>query len=86
MRSPRRSIMSPLGPDYTAVLDKAFNGNWIDLYPTAGKRSGALTVGVLCGFGERTELERLQPNLLLDTTTQLGQHLPREEQTWCDNW
>ena len=52
----------------------------------AGKRAGALTVGVLCGFGERPELERLQPNLLLETTTQLGQRLPREEQTWCDNW
>ncbi len=37
--------LSPLGPDYTAVLDKAFNGNWIDLYPTAGKRSGAYSDG-----------------------------------------
>lgn len=37
--------VSPLGPEYTAVLDRAFNGRWIDLYPTAGKRSGAYSDG-----------------------------------------
>ncbi len=41
----------------------------------AGKRAGALTVAVLCGFGERPELERLKPSLLLDTTTLLARHL-----------
>ncbi len=42
----------------------------------AGKRAGALTVGVLCGFGERPELERLEPDLVLETTTQLREFLP----------
>ncbi|MGE3275864.1 MAG: oligoendopeptidase F [Vicinamibacterales bacterium] len=39
------AAMAPLGPDYTAVLDKAFTEHWIDLYPTAGKRSGAYSDG-----------------------------------------
>jgi phosphoglycolate phosphatase len=41
----------------------------------AGKRAGALTIAVLCGFGERPELRRLEPDLLLDTTSQLEQYL-----------
>jgi len=45
----------------------------------AGKRARALTVGVLCGFGERPELERLDPDLIVGTTMQLAEHLPREE-------
>lgn len=43
----------------------------------AGQRAGALTVAVLCGFGERPELERLDPDLILDTTAQLSSHLPQ---------
>ena len=41
----------------------------------AGKRAGALTVAVLCGFGERPEMERLEADLILDTTTDLASHL-----------
>jgi len=41
----------------------------------AGKRAGAQTVGVLCGFGERAELERTGANLILETTAQLGEVL-----------
>lgn len=41
----------------------------------AGKRAGAMTVAVLCGLGERTELARLRPDLILDTTAQLADHL-----------
>ena len=37
----------------------------------AGKRAGAQTVGVLCGFGSRGELERAGANLILDTTAEL---------------
>ncbi|MBN1582401.1 MAG: AI-2E family transporter [Anaerolineae bacterium] len=48
----------------------------------AGKRAGALTVAVLCGFGERPELERLQPDLVLDTTSQLEQHL--DQSVWYE--
>ena len=37
----------------------------------AGKRAGAQTVGVLCGFGEEHELRRAGADLILDTTTDL---------------
>ena len=33
--------LAPLGSEYVAVVARAFNERWIDLYPTAGKRSGA---------------------------------------------
>ncbi len=46
----------------------------------AGQRAGALTVAVLCGFGEYAELERLKPDLILETTVQLSAHLPRPAQ------
>jgi HAD superfamily hydrolase (TIGR01549 family) len=43
----------------------------------AGRRAGAQTVGVLCGFGERRELERAGAHLILDSTAHLLQHLSR---------
>jgi phosphoglycolate phosphatase len=42
----------------------------------AGKRAGAMTVAVLCGLGERSELERLRPNLVLESTALLADHMP----------
>ncbi len=36
-----------------------------------GKKSGAQTVGVLCGFGERNELEKAGADQILDNTPQL---------------
>lgn len=41
----------------------------------AGAAAGAQTVGVLCGFGERRELERRGANLILDTTAELADML-----------
>jgi len=38
----------------------------------AGKAAGTQTVGVLCGFGERAELERRGTDLILDTTADLA--------------
>lgn len=38
----------------------------------AGKKAGAQTVGVLCGFGERAELERQGADLILENTPQLA--------------
>lgn len=38
----------------------------------AGKAAGAQTVGVLCGFGERAELERRETDLILDSTSELA--------------
>ena len=37
----------------------------------AGRAAGAQTVGVLCGFGRRWELERYAANLILETTADL---------------
>ena len=37
--------VAPLGPDYGAVVQKAFDSRWIDLMPTEGKRSGAYSDG-----------------------------------------
>ncbi len=38
----------------------------------AGKAAGAQTVGVLCGFGERAELERQGADLILKNTSELA--------------
>jgi len=37
--------VAPLGPEYTATIQKAFNDRWIDLLPSTGKRSGAYSSG-----------------------------------------
>jgi oligoendopeptidase F len=37
--------LAPLGDEYVAVAARAFDERWIDLYPTAGKRSGAYSHG-----------------------------------------
>ena len=39
------AALKPLGPDYAAAANRAFNERWIDLYPTPGKRSGAYSNG-----------------------------------------
>lgn len=41
----------------------------------AAKRAGATSVGVLCGFGERAELERAGADMILETTAELGRLL-----------
>ncbi len=33
--------VAPLGPEYVAVMEKGFNGRWMDAYPRKGKQSGA---------------------------------------------
>jgi phosphoglycolate phosphatase-like HAD superfamily hydrolase len=38
----------------------------------SGRRAGAQTVAVLCGFGERRELERAGAHVILDHTAQLA--------------
>ncbi len=38
----------------------------------AGKSAGLLTVGVLCGFGERDELEEAGADIILDSTAALA--------------
>ena len=38
----------------------------------AGKRAGAQTIGLLCGFGQRAELERAGADLVLEHTTRLA--------------
>ena len=38
----------------------------------AARSAGARSAGVLCGFGEQDELERAGADLILKTTTELG--------------
>ena len=45
----------------------------------AGKNAGTQTAAVLCGFGEKAELEALKPDVLLDTTAALGACLSGEK-------
>lgn len=42
----------------------------------AGRAAGAQTVGVLCGFGERAELERAGAGVVLESTADLPRLLP----------
>jgi oligoendopeptidase F len=37
--------LAPLGEDYTGTIKEALENRWIDVYPTAGKRSGAYSSG-----------------------------------------
>jgi oligoendopeptidase F len=37
--------LKPLGTDYAAAANRAFNERWIDMYPNPGKRSGAYSNG-----------------------------------------
>ena len=37
--------VAPLGPEYAAVIQRAFRDRWIDLLPNDGKRSGAYSNG-----------------------------------------
>jgi len=39
--------MSPLGKEYTGVLEKGLNSRWMDIYPNKSKRSGAYSSGSL---------------------------------------
>jgi oligoendopeptidase F len=39
------AALAPLGPEYTATLQRAFDERWIDLLPNDGKRSGAYMTG-----------------------------------------
>lgn len=38
--------LEPLGPDYVAVLEEAFENRWIDRFPNRGKESGAYSSGI----------------------------------------
>ena len=38
----------------------------------AARRAGAMSIGVLCGFGERSELERAGADMILESTAELG--------------
>ena len=39
------AAVAPLGPEYAATIQRAFNERWIDLFPSPGKRSGAYSNG-----------------------------------------
>jgi oligoendopeptidase F len=37
--------VKPFGPDYVAIMNKAFSSRWMDVYENKGKRSGAYNMG-----------------------------------------
>ena len=39
------AAVAPLGPEYQATIQRAFDNRWIDLFPTEGKVSGAYSNG-----------------------------------------
>jgi len=39
------NALAPLGEDYRNILKEGFENRWIDVYPNAGKRSGAYSAG-----------------------------------------
>lgn len=41
-----KKALAPLGEKYAALLDRAFNEHWIDVYENKGKTSGAYSAGV----------------------------------------
>ena len=44
------NALKPLGDQYLATLQKAFNDRWIDYMPNTGKRSGAYSSGAAYDF------------------------------------
>jgi oligoendopeptidase F len=40
-----REGLAPMGPEYGALLDRAFREGWIDVHESEGKRSGAYSTG-----------------------------------------
>ena len=40
------AALKPLGKDYSAVLQQAFDNRWVDIYPNKGKQCGAYSGGV----------------------------------------
>jgi len=54
------AALAPLGADYQAILREGFENRWIDIYPNAGKRSGAYSAGA-----------RVHPYVLLNYTGNL---------------
>jgi len=54
--------LAPLGEDYVAVLQKAFEEGWIDVYPNLNKPSGAYSAG---------DIYDVHPYILLNHTDNL---------------
>ncbi len=55
--------LQPLGEDYIASLNKAFDNRWVDVYETKGKRSGAYSSGTTFG---------MHPYVLLNWNNQMN--------------
>lgn len=52
--------LAPMGEEYRAILKEGFENRWIDVYPNAGKRSGAYSAGA-----------RVHPYVLMNYTGNL---------------
>lgn len=59
--------LSPLGEEYTSVLDEGLRGRWADRYPNRGKQSGAFSCGTF--DGDPYILMNFKPQVLNDVFT-----------------
>ncbi|MFP4528008.1 MAG: oligoendopeptidase F [Candidatus Kapaibacterium sp.] len=55
--------LEPMGKEYVALLKKAFDNRWVDVYETKGKRSGAYSTGAT---------KETHPYVLLNWTGELN--------------
>lgn len=59
--------LSPLGSEYTSVLEAGLRGRWADRYPNRGKQSGAFSCGSF--DGEPYILMNFKPEVINDVFT-----------------
>jgi oligoendopeptidase F len=76
------AALAPLGPEYTSVLQRAFNERWIDLYPNEGKRSGAYSQG---SAYDTHPYMLLNYNGRYDDMSTLAHELGHTMQSWFSN-
>ena len=48
-----KEAVKPLGKEYSSVLEKALNDNWIDFETFKGKTSGAYSIGASFGLDKK---------------------------------
>ena len=74
--------LKPMGEDYVAKLKEARDGRWIDVYPSAGKSSGAFSAGSL---REVHPYVLLNHNNNLDSAFTIAHELGHSMHSWYSN-
>lgn len=74
--------LKPLGKEYEETVKKAIDNRWIDVYPTAGKRSGGYSNGA---FYDGHPFILLNYNGLFDDVSTLAHELGHTMQSYYSN-